>query len=124
MTAWFASVATGAVMAMAPVMASAQTGPALAEARGRMACGAGTLVSATYVGGGMLRVTCREPSSENQSNSPSDSALTGTGLTAPVAGAIIATVLLVAIAGGGDDESSTTTTTTTTTTGNGGVASR
>ena len=33
MKAWFASVATGAVMAMAPVMASAQTGPALAEAR-------------------------------------------------------------------------------------------
>lgn len=122
MKAWFAGIAVASAINVVPITAIAQSGPALAEARGRLVCGAGTLVSATYVGNGMLRVTCREPSSETQSSTTADTALTGTGLAAPIAAGVVATILIVAIAGGGDDEAGTTATTTTT--GNGGAASR
>ncbi len=87
----------------------------MAEARGRVACGAGTLVSASYIGGGLIRVTCQQPSSQQaQQQIPSQSPLAGTGLTAPVVGGAVATVLVVSILTGSNGVGTTTTTTTTT----------
>jgi hypothetical protein len=100
---------------------AAQVGPALGEARARMACGAGTLVSATYVGGGMMRVTCSQPDqqqqqSQNQTSQtpqqsiPANSPLAGTGLATPVAAGVVLSVITIAIVTGNGSEGTTTTT--------------
>lgn len=101
------------MMLPVPQFASAQADAALAEARGRVACGAGTLVSATYIGGGLLRVTCSQPDTQNQQNVPSESPLAGTGLVAPVVGGAVATVLIISVISGSNNTGTTTTTTAT-----------
>lgn len=110
----FASLLSAACLLSVPQFVSAQAGPALAEARGRVACGAGTLVSATYIGGGLLRVTCSQPNSQTQQNFPTESPLVGTGLTAPVVAGTVATVLVISVITGSNNTGTTTTTTTTT----------
>lgn len=113
MTRIFGSLLGAAFISSLPHLVAAQAGPALAEARGRVACGAGTLVSATYIGGGLLRVTCQQPSNQAQQTVANQAVLGGTGLTAPVAGGAIATVVLISVLTGGDGTGTTTTTTTT-----------
>lgn len=120
----FSSLLGAALLASLPQFVSAQAGPALAEARGRVACGAGTLVSATYIGGGLLRVTCQQPNdqqpdqqqqsqSQPQQTVANQSVLGGTGLTAPVAGGAIASVVVISVLTGSDGTGTTTTTTET-----------
>jgi hypothetical protein len=86
--------------------------PALNAAKARVACGAGPPISAEYLPGGQIKVTCRSPS-----NSSSTEALRNTGITSGVAGAgALLTAVILAVAGG-DDGNSTTTSTSTTATG-------
>ena len=92
---------------------------ALAEANARVVCGAGVAVSAVYLPGGLLQVSCRAPS-QSAATSELPAQLSGTGLSAGVVGAIAAgALLIVVVASGGDGDSSTTTTTTSTATGQG-----
>lgn len=86
-------------------------GNPLAEARARVACGSGTLVSANYIGGGMLRVTCSQPNTQTESAPTPESALTGTGLTVPPALGVVIGVTVIAVIGGEGNEGTTTTTT-------------
>ncbi|MCB1341711.1 MAG: hypothetical protein KDK24_11750 [Pseudooceanicola sp.] len=78
--------------------------PAMGEARSRMVCGSATLVSSQYIGGGMMRVTCRQQDQQDrqrrtqqQTQNPLQA-----GLTAPVAAGIAVTVLVIAAVTGGD----------------------
>lgn len=111
-----ASIVIGALMTAVPLSASAQTiSPATSEARGRLACGGMTLVSAEYIGS-QLRVTCSQESDQSR-NSPSDAALLGTGLLTPAAAGVLLAIGVVALVGGtGNDPTVVSTTTTTTTT--------
>lgn len=84
--------------------ALAQAEQALAEAQSRAVCAPGTLVNATYVGNGLLRVTC----SRATPRTPSENGLPRTGLGAAPAIAGLAVVTLIAISGGGDTPSTTT----------------
>ncbi|MGR3565075.1 MAG: hypothetical protein ACU0FH_20535 [Heliomarina sp.] len=92
---------------------------ATAEARARLACGSGTLVSAQYIGGGQLQVTCSQQSSQSQTQqaTTAETALAGTGLTAPVAVGVLAGLTVIGIVSGSDDDAVGTGTTTTTRTG-------
>ena len=109
----FSILAAAGIAAGVPAGVSAQVpGNPLAEARARVACGAGTLVSANYIGGGMLRVTCSQPNTQTQSAPAAESALTGTGLTVPPALGVVIGVSVIAIIGGEGNEVTTTTTTT------------
>ena len=111
-----AVLASGAIAAP-PV--AAQVNQALAEARSRVACGAGTLVSATYIGGGMMRVTCSQPDRQQQNSEqpnqsaqqsiPANSPLAGTGLTSPVAAGVVLSVITLSIVTGSGSEGTTTT---------------
>ncbi|MDE4097745.1 MULTISPECIES: hypothetical protein [Rhodobacterales] len=88
---------------------------ALNEAKSRAACGAGVPVSAQYLPGGLLKVTCRASNSQAVSETLPE-AMQGTGLSpTAAAGVILSSVILLVVTG--DDETGTTTTTTTTTTG-------
>ncbi|MEX0339604.1 MAG: hypothetical protein AB3N11_11245 [Arenibacterium sp.] len=107
----------GAFMFHAPSTVTAQVasaaGQAQAEARARVACGAATLVSAQYLPGGLLRVTCSQQGQQQGSNA-AQATIAGTGLaTAPVLGAVLG-VTLIGIVGGGGNPSQTTTTPQTT----------
>ncbi|MEX0339272.1 MAG: hypothetical protein AB3N11_09565 [Arenibacterium sp.] len=93
---------------IAVAQAAAAAGQAQAEARGRVVCGSGTLVSAEYLPGGLLRVTC---SQQTQTSSASSAAIAGTGLaTAPILGAVLG-VSIIGIVGGGGSPGQTTGTT-------------
>ncbi|MEX0280081.1 MAG: hypothetical protein AB3N13_02690 [Arenibacterium sp.] len=102
-------------LAQAPTIveaqASAAAAQAQAEARGRVVCGAGTLVSAEYVPGGLLRVTC---SQQTQTSSATSTVLAGGLSSGAVIGAVLG-VAVIGLVGGGGSPSATTTTTTTTT---------
>ena len=115
MKRFFASLVGAVMLLSVPQSVVAQASQALAEARGRVACGAGTLVSATYIGGGLLRVTCSQPDTRTNQNVPSESPLAGTGLVAPVVAGTVATVLIISVITGSNNTGTTTTTTTTTT---------
>lgn len=101
---------------------SATPGAAMAEAQARLACGTGTVVSAEYIPGGLLRVQCSQ-TTQSAADAASGGAgtgagiLAGTGLTAPAAGGIGGAIVVLGIALGGSDDDSTTTTTTTTLSG-------
>ena len=107
----------GLATALAPVAASAQAGlpgNALGEARSRMVCGAGTLVSAQYIGGGMMRVTCRQEDQKQDKKQKQNNAQSQTqnplaqGLSTPAAvgSVVVLTVTAILL---GDDGTSTTT---------------
>lgn len=84
--------------------------PALTEAKRRLACGAGIPISAVYLPGGAVKVTCQLRGTEAIGQAAANS-LPQTGLAAsPTAGAILSTFVLVAITN--DDSGSNTTTTT------------
>lgn len=87
--------------------------PALDEAKRRLACGAGVPVSASYLPGGSLQVTCQATGAETVAQN-NTSGMPQAGLSAgATAGAAAGALFLVVIA---DDDDGTTTTTTTTTT--------
>ncbi|MCG7624556.1 hypothetical protein [Epibacterium sp. Ofav1-8] len=101
----------GLCLALLPSLAPAQ-GAAVAEARARLVCGSGTVVSATYIPGGLLQVTCRQnaPSSSNASNSGSTGNSLGTGglgSTGVAVGAVAAAVALT-VATSSSDATTTT----------------
>lgn len=90
-----------------PSTASAQ-GAAAAEARARLVCGSGSVVSATYLPGGMLQATCSQsarPAAEGGNQ-------LGTGglTTGPAAAAVIAGTVLVIGSSGSDSDTTVTTT--------------
>lgn len=95
-----------AALLMAPETVQAQgAARALDEAKTRLVCGTGTPVSAQYLPGGLLEVTCRQ-------NVPGDSLpseLQGTGLTSATQLGVVATVLVLAVVAG--SSSSTTSST-------------
>lgn len=108
-----------AMAAFSPAPAEAQVvEAATAEARARLACGSGTLVSAQYIGGGQLQVTCSQQGSQSQAQqaTTAQTALAGTGLTVPIAAGVLAGITVIGIVTGSDDDAVATTTTTTTTT--------
>ncbi|MGV6848048.1 MAG: hypothetical protein ACWA5A_06665 [Marinibacterium sp.] len=121
---WIGQIAVLPGLAVLAFSGTAQAqATALAEANARGVCGGGVAVSAVYVPGGLLQVSCRAPST--QSTQAASTAATQ-GIPAPLAGAGLSAgaiagvaggvLLLVVVASGGDGGSSTTTTTTTTTT--------
>ena len=100
------------MLATLPTTSIAQVADqALAEARSRGVCGSATLVSSTYLGNGQMRVTCRQQDQREPRQQTRNNPFPETGLTAPVAAGIIASVLVIA-AVTGDDDSETATTTT------------
>ncbi len=114
------SLAFAAAICCLPVVGSAQVpipGAALAEAQARLACGAGTVLNATYLPGGLMQVTCQSVSrSAGQSAAANElpTLLEGTALTpGVVAGGVISVVVVGALLG--DDDTGVTSTTTTTT---------
>ena len=72
-------VALGLTLGLSAQASFAQ-GAAVAEARARLVCGSGTVVSATYIPGGLLQATCRQnaPNASNAANASSNGGL-GTG---------------------------------------------
>jgi len=95
-----------AALLTAPEMVQAQGEKlALDEAKTRLVCGTGTPLSAQYLPGGLLEVTCRQ-------KVPGDSLpseLQGTGLAsaAPI-GAVAALVVLAVVAGSSSSTTSST----------------
>ncbi|MFT7593304.1 MAG: hypothetical protein ACI8R4_000617 [Paracoccaceae bacterium] len=88
---------------------SAQASAALGQAKARLACGAGTVVSSTFLPNGSLQVTCSQPQTTTEST-----VLEGTTLTAPTAAGVLAIATVLVISTGGSGGGTTTTTTTTT----------
>lgn len=86
--------------------ASAQVNAALAQAKARLACGAGTVVSSQFLPNGSLQVTCSQPQPQTEST-----ILEGTGLTTPATLGILSVVTVLVIMTGGTDNGTTTTTT-------------
>ncbi|TNJ41781.1 hypothetical protein [Phaeobacter sp. B1627] len=83
-----------------PGLASHAQGAAVAEARARLVCGSGTVVSATYLPGGLLQATCRQnaPNSTSNANTASGNGsglgTGGLGTTGVGVGALTAGVVL------------------------------
>ncbi len=105
----YLKAAATVAMTAFPVIAGAQTvipGGAQAEAQARLVCGAGTVVNATYLPGGLLRVTCRANSNQQStsSNATSDlpAPLDGTTLAPTLTGAALTVVVIAAIVGSED----------------------
>lgn len=88
-------------------LAQAQVpGGAAAEARARLACGGGTVVSAEYIPGNLIRVQCQQQTNDLPPE------LQGTTLTPQVGVAILVTTVLIGVLVGSDTPGTTTTTTT------------
>ena len=103
------SLVFSAVLLSANVGYSQALPPALNAAKARVACGAGTPISAEYLPNGQIKVTCRSPS-----NSSSTEALRNTGISSgAVTGGALLTAVILSVAGGDDGNSTTTSTTTT-----------
>lgn len=83
-------------------------GAAAAEARARLVCGTGTVLNATYLPGGLLRVTCRAANQPNPARElPRE--LQGTGLTTTTPLAAITALIVTTIIIGENGTSTTTT---------------
>ncbi|MFK7751017.1 MAG: hypothetical protein AB8B51_00565 [Sedimentitalea sp.] len=115
------------VVSLSGVQAVAQVpGGAAAEARARLACGVGRIVSAVYTPGGGIQVNCARPNNQQGAQS----ALAAGGLSGGGAAGLLLGVLALAAGGGGGGvattttSSSTTTSTTSTTSSSGSSASR
>ncbi len=101
----FSTFIVSMLLISVPSLAPAQVpGPALAEARVRLVCGGGTVVTAEYLPGGLLKATC----SRNAPKSRAPDALQGTGLTPPVTAGVIFTAVIIAILTGGSGPATTT----------------
>lgn len=97
-----------ALLSLGAPMARAQApGGAIAEARARLACGGGVVVSAEYIPGNLIRVQCQQQSDELPPE------LQGTTLTPQLGVAGVVTTVLIGVLTGSDDPETTTTTTTT-----------
>ena len=106
----FFRFALAAVVAVCAIPATAQVpGDPMSEARSRVACGAGELISATYISGNLLRVTCRQQGDE-QRQRPDRTPAEGTGLTTPAVAGVIVSLVLIAGLTGSDGTGTTTTT--------------
>lgn len=97
-----------------PGSASHAQGAAVAEARARLICGSGTVVSATYLPGGLLQATCRQNTPNSSTSNANTASGNGSGLgtgglgtTGLGIGVLTATVVLTV----GTSGSSGTTTT-------------
>lgn len=96
-------------LALGVSMANSQpVGDATAEARARLACGAGKVVSAQYQPGGLIRVECEQQTTDIPST------LQGTTLTPQAAAGVAAGVLAIVLLAGDSDSDATTTSTSTT----------
>ncbi|SFT92795.1 hypothetical protein [Sedimentitalea nanhaiensis] len=101
-------IVAGAMVAGSTAQVSAQgVGTAASEARVRLACGTGRVVSAETLANGSIKVTC-----EQQARLPSQLGLAG--LTPEATAAIIATVVLLPLILNDDDDGTNVTTTSTT----------
>ncbi|WP_212744748.1 hypothetical protein [Parasedimentitalea maritima] len=102
-----AIVIGAAVMATTQIANAQGVDQALNEAKSRLACGAGTPVSAQYIPGGLLQVTCRQ----NVPNESLPNELQGTGLTPAVEVGLVAVVTTLVVVTGSSGSATTTTTT-------------
>lgn len=96
-----------------PQLASAQAGAAanaLSEARSRGVCAGATLVSSQYIGNGMMRVTCRKEGQQEQQSQQTQRNPLQDGLTGPVAGGIVAGLIVIGVLIGDNGSSATTST--------------
>ncbi|OBY24464.1 hypothetical protein [Leisingera sp. JC1] len=92
--------------------ALAQADPsALDEAKRRLACGAGTPVSASYLPDGALQVTCQAAGAQSISG-VTGQALPATGLSAGAAAGAITGLLFIAVVASDSDSAGTTTSST------------
>ncbi|WP_420005634.1 hypothetical protein [Arenibacterium sp. LLYu02] len=103
-------LATVCLLSVPPHFAAAQ-GTAMAEARTRVVCGSGTLVSANYLPGGMLQATCRQNTARTASQSGNTLGQGGLSNTAIAGGVIGSIVILGALTGNSNDDTYTSDTT-------------
>lgn len=106
-------------LALVPLAGAAQ-GTAMAEARARLVCGSGTVVSANYIPGGLLQATCRDnaPRANEASNSsttntpttPTTGNVLGTGGlgSTTLTVAVVVTGVALGVVSTGDDTTATT----------------
>lgn len=116
MKVFAAALSLGLATVLSTDTASAQAGAvatALSEARTRVVCGTGTLISAQYIGGGLIRVTCRQEDPRQQrSQQPSNNSPLEAGLSGPVAAGAVVGLIVLGILVGGDDETVTSSSST------------
>lgn len=106
MNRFFLTMTAGLLVFSQSGVVSAQgvSAAAMSEARARLVCGTGTVVSALYLPGGALQVTCARPPVEAAST-----VLQGTGLSAPAAvGLLVGVAILTVVTGSGGSNSTTT----------------
>ena len=109
MSRLFSILVTGVFLLGLPHAGSAQiSNLALGQAKSRLACGAGVVVSAVTLPNGSLQVTCaRNPA---KSSTTASSVAQTTGLVGPAGlGVVISVTIVVGIVGGGDTGTTTTT---------------
>ena len=102
-----AAVIVGMFISGLATHVSAQANAAVAQAKARLACGTGTVVSSQFLPNGTLQVTCSQPQPGAEST-----VLQGTGLAAPAALGALGLVVVLVVATGGSDPAATSTTTT------------
>ena len=87
---------------------SAQTSDqALSQAKARLACGSGTIISSQFLPDGSLEVTCSQSPENTTSN-----LLEGTGLTTAEALGLVGVVVVLGVLIGDSGDGTTTTTST------------
>ena len=112
----FLSFVAAAALIWTPVTGLTQTlvpGAAQAEAQARLVCGAGTVLSATYLPGGLLQVTCRANAVQQSSTvtaSELPALLEGTSLVPTVTAGVLTVVVVATVLNGEETSSSTSTT--------------
>ncbi len=83
----------------------------LGQAKSRLACGAGVVISAVLLPNGSLQVTCARPPAESATTSATTAATVAetTGLVGPAGlGTVISVTIVVGLTGGGDSGTTTT----------------
>lgn len=104
-----ALLVSGVFLLGAPNGVSAQVSDlALGQAKARLACGTGTIVSSQFLPNGSLEVTCAQYPANATSN-----LVAGTGLTTPAALGLVAVVVVLGVLIGDSGDGTTTTPTTT-----------
>ncbi len=112
MSRLFALLTAGVFLLGLPSVGSAQiSNLALGQAKSRLACGAGVVVSAVTLPNGSLQVTCaRNPVESSASSTTASTVAQTTGLVTPAGiGAVISVTIVVGLTGGGDTGTTTTT---------------
>lgn len=108
-----ALLTAGVLLLGLPSAGSAQVSNlVLGQAKSRLACGAGVVVSAVLLPNGSLQVTCaRNPVESSTTSTTASTVAQTTGLVTPAGFAAVISVTIVVGLTGGDNNGTTTTTT-------------